>query len=58
MVLNGGNSNRNSGKTENVNSQATEQDSLLTVALPRIFLVSAVVMYFYDSLASLNVTKC
>jgi hypothetical protein len=48
---------RNSRKTEKPNSQATEQASLLIVALSRSFLVSAVLTYFCDSLASLYGTK-
>jgi hypothetical protein len=39
------------------NSQATEQASLLTVALPRSFLVSAVLTCFCDSFASLDGTR-
>jgi hypothetical protein len=45
---------RNSLKTEKLNSQATEQASLLTVTLPPSFLVSAVLTYFCDSLVSLD----
>jgi hypothetical protein len=48
---------RNSQKTEKLNSKATEQDSFLTVTLPRSFLVSAVLTCFCDLFASLNGTK-
>jgi hypothetical protein len=48
---------RDSRKAENLNSQASEQASIVTVALPRGFLVSAVLTYFSDSLASLDDTK-
>jgi predicted amidohydrolase len=48
---------RNARKTEKLNSQATEQASLLIVVLPRSCLVSAVLAYFCDSLASLDGTK-
>jgi hypothetical protein len=47
----------NSRKTEKFNSQVTEQASLLTVALPRSFLVSTVLTHFCDSLASLDGAK-
>jgi hypothetical protein len=46
---------RNSRKTKKLNSQETEQASLLTVALPRSFLVSGALTCFYDSFASLLV---
>jgi hypothetical protein len=39
------------------NSQATEQASLFTVALPLSFLMSAVLTYFCDSLASVDGMK-
>jgi hypothetical protein len=42
---------RNLQKTEKLNSHATEQASLLTVALPHSFLVSAVLTCFSDSFA-------
>jgi hypothetical protein len=45
---------RNSRETEKLNSQATEQTSLLTVVLQRSYLVSAVLTCFCDSFASLD----
>jgi hypothetical protein len=48
---------RNSRKTEKLNSQATGQASVPTVMLPNSFLVSAVPTYFCDSLASVDGTK-
>jgi hypothetical protein len=48
---------RNSLKTEELNSQAIEQASLLTVALPRSFLVSAVRMCVCDSFVTFDSTK-
>jgi hypothetical protein len=48
---------RNSRKTEKLNSQATKQASLLTNALPRSFLVSVVLTRFCDSFVSLDSTK-
>jgi hypothetical protein len=47
----------NSQKTEKLNSQATEQASLLTVALLCSFQVSAVLMCFCDSFVSFDSTK-
>jgi hypothetical protein len=47
----------NSQHTEDLNSHAIEQASLLTVALLHSFLVAAVVTYFSDSLASLDGMK-
>jgi hypothetical protein len=48
---------RNSRMTEILNSQETEQVSLLTLAFPHGFLISAVTSCFSDSFASLNGTK-
>jgi hypothetical protein len=47
----------NSWKTEKLNSQATEKASLLTVAFPTSFLVSAVLTHFCNSFVSLDDTK-
>jgi hypothetical protein len=44
---------RNSWKTEKLSSQATEQASLLTVALPSSFLVSVVLTCFCDLFLSI-----
>jgi hypothetical protein len=44
----------NSWKTKKLNSQATEKASLITVALPRSFLVPAVLTCFCDVFASLD----
>jgi hypothetical protein len=44
-------------KTEKLNSQATELASRLTLALPRSFLVSAVLTCYCDSFVSLEGTK-
>jgi hypothetical protein len=48
---------RNLGKTEKLNSQATEQASLLAVALLGCFLVSAVLTCICDSFVSFDGTK-
>jgi hypothetical protein len=48
---------RNSKRTEEVNFQASEEASLLTVALPRSFLVSAILTCFCDSFVSFDGTK-
>jgi hypothetical protein len=48
---------RNSRKTERLDSQATEQASLLTVAFPRSFLVSAVLTCICDSFVCFDGTK-
>jgi hypothetical protein len=48
---------RNSRKTKELNYQATEQVSLLTAALQRSFLVSAVLWCFCDSFVSLDGRK-
>jgi hypothetical protein len=47
----------NSQKTEKLDSQATEQASFLTVALPPSFLLSGDLMCFCDSFASLDGMK-
>jgi hypothetical protein len=47
----------NSWKTMKLNSQATEQARLLTVALQHRFLVSAILSCLYDSFACLDVMK-
>jgi hypothetical protein len=44
-------------KSEKLNFRATEQASLLTVALPRTFLVSAVLTGFCDSFLSFDDMK-
>jgi hypothetical protein len=48
---------RNSRKTEKLNSQATEQANLLEVASSRSFLVSAVLTCFCDAFTSLDGRK-
>jgi hypothetical protein len=48
----------NPWKTKTLNSQATEQASLLTVALQHSVQVLAVLTCFYASFASLDDTKC
>jgi hypothetical protein len=47
----------NSRKIEKLNFQATEQATLLAVALPRSFLVSAVQKCFCDSVVSFDSVK-
>jgi hypothetical protein len=44
-------------KTEKLNFQPTEKARLLTVALPRSFLVSSVLTCFCDSFVSFDGTK-